>query len=244
VRAGDRDSASRDDPWQVSARVSRVVAVPPWPELAVGRSVRYPARTVVVRQGDECDALFLVEEGAVKLVRSENQQREVIVAVRFPKWLLGCAAGLLGQPYPADVVTLSECRMRPVTLTDFNRLRESNIQFASAVERALAIEIFEQVAGIGMFALDVRKRLRYVLDRLGRSCGKVQADGSVTLDLHLTQHDLADLVTASREKVNRLLKEFETQGSIRRSRGWIVLTAMRQRRAPDIADSIRQRLRP
>ena len=53
-------------------------------------------------------------------------------------------------------------------------------------------------------------------------CG-VPASGCVRIMLPLTQQELATLVGASRESVNRALVRLRRQGRVRLEGGWIVL---------------------
>jgi CRP-like cAMP-binding protein len=63
--------------------------------------------------------------------------------------------------------------------------------------------------------LDVAGRLERRLDDLASRFGRA-VDGGVLIDLFLTQSDLAALVGASREHVNRALGSLERSGRIRR----------------------------
>ena len=59
-----------------------------------------PAGTGLFRQGDRVRALYLIEAGLVKLIRSERAGRDVLVGLRTSGWLLGTAAGILGVVHP------------------------------------------------------------------------------------------------------------------------------------------------
>ncbi len=70
----------------------------------------------------------------------------------------------------------------------------------------------------------MRERLVQVLLELGEEYGVRESDG-LQIDLPLSQQDLADLVGASRQKVNLNLRRFADQGLVRIKRSWIIMEA-------------------
>jgi CRP/FNR family cyclic AMP-dependent transcriptional regulator len=71
--------------------------------------------------------------------------------------------------------------------------------------------------------LDVYGRVAKLLLELA-----TEADGRLVIDQRLTQQDIADRVSASREMVSRILKDLTTGGYIANESGKIVI----QRRPP------------
>ncbi len=59
----------------------------------------------------------------------------------------------------------------------------------------------------------VEERLAHVLLSLGRRHG-VREGSNVRIDLPLSQHDLADMIGASRQTVNRELRKLAEEGLI------------------------------
>jgi CRP-like cAMP-binding protein len=64
------------------------------------------------------------------------------------------------------------------------------------------------------------------LARLAEEQGERGSDGSVRLDGPVTQSDLAAMIGATRQSVNKLLGEFEASGLIRMERDSIVVTSL------------------
>jgi CRP-like cAMP-binding protein len=63
--------------------------------------------------------------------------------------------------------------------------------------------------------LDLTGRLAARLARLAEEHGEHLPDGSIRLDAPLTQSDLAAMIGATRQSVNKLLGEFEAGGLLR-----------------------------
>ena len=71
--------------------------------------------------------------------------------------------------------------------------------------------------------LDLTGRLAARLARLAEEHGTREADGSIRLDAPLTQSDLAAMIGATRQSVNKLLGEFVEEGLLRLDRDAIVI---------------------
>lgn len=170
---------------------------------------------VIFREGERGDALFVVTEGKVKLARSAADGRENLLAVMGPADMFGELS--LFDPGPrtatasavtdTTVVSLSHDALEP-----WLRGRpEVSQQLLAALARrlrrtneALADLVFSDVPG------RVAKALLDLADRFGHT----EPDG-VRVDHDLTQEELAQLVGASRETVNKALADFAHRGWLR-----------------------------
>ena len=170
---------------------------------------------VIFNEGDDGDALFVIEEGKVKIARSAPDGRENLLTVFGPGEMFGelslfdpsprtasaiavTDGRLLQFPHEALRPWLSECpEAAPALLQALaQRLRRTN--------ETLADLVFSDVPG------RVAKTLLSLADRFGRADG----DG-VRVTHDLTQEELAQLVGASRETVNKALADFASRGWLR-----------------------------
>jgi len=71
--------------------------------------------------------------------------------------------------------------------------------------------------------LDLTGRLAARLARLADEHGERMPNGEIRLDAPLTQSDLAAMIGATRQSVNKLLGEFEADGLLRMERDSIVV---------------------
>jgi diguanylate cyclase (GGDEF)-like protein len=90
--------------------------------MASGTSREAAAGTVLFRQGDPGDALFLVEEGHVRLVFDEGKEGKVLGPGRF----FGEIALLARGTRTAAAVADSPCRLRVIDTAAVARLREEH----------------------------------------------------------------------------------------------------------------------
>ena len=184
---------------------------------------RLPHGEVIVRQGDRVSSLFLVTSGAVRLSSVTASGREIVVGLLCRGDLFGESA-LLGDPSlvraqavgPTTVLALPIASMRamlertPATAEELLRLIAARLHRTSAaLEDAMAADLPTRVVG----------RLRELADDHG-----VPGPHGVRLRIPLTQDELARMVGASRESVNRTVGALAARGVIRSGGGRFVIT--------------------
>jgi CRP/FNR family cyclic AMP-dependent transcriptional regulator len=168
--------------------------------------------TVVVRQGDLVQCPLVVVSGALRESCVSADGRELVLAV-------------LG---PGDLATPPAGRPARGTVRAF---RVSRLREALPHETPLLITVQgERVAEIAceLAWLSVTDRLERRLEDLAARFGRPTPGGEL-IDLFLTQSDLAALVGASREHVNRAVGKLDRAGRVRRAgRGrYVVRPALR-----------------
>jgi CRP/FNR family cyclic AMP-dependent transcriptional regulator len=111
----------------------------------------------------------------------------------------------------ANVMTMERCTLLWMDRATFQDLLRNVPEFAQNLVKLLAGRLRmanEQIQSLS--SLDVAGRLaRQILafaERYGRP-----SDGGVQIPLRLTQSDLAELVGASRERVNQVMVEFRSK---------------------------------
>ena len=175
---------------------------------------RVPRGDVVFTEGEPGDRMYVILDGKVKLGHTSTDGRESLLAVLGPGEVFGELS--LFDPGPrtatatavtdAVVIGLGHDNLRP-WLAGRPEVAESLLQaLAQRLRRtneALADLVFSDVPG------RVAKQLLELADKFGQP----GPDG-VLVHHDLTQEELAQLVGASRETVNKALADFA-------QRGWI-----------------------
>lgn len=174
-----------------------------------------PKGAVLFREGEPGDQMFVIVEGKVKLGQTSADGRETLLAVLGPGEMFGelslfdpglrtsTAAALTD----AVVVALGHEQLRP--------LLSGRPEVAAALLQALARRLRRtNEAMADLVFSDVPGRVAKALMDLSAKFGTRTADGiHVTHDM--TQEELAQLVGASRETVNKALADFTQRGWIR-----------------------------
>jgi len=165
-----------------------------------------------VRQGVSCAAVWRIEAGLLSLDLVDPDGRTFLVDLVGPGDSLGVPAGTLA-PWTATA-------WRPTRLVE---LSGADAAAAAAAQTARAAWV---AAGFAWFGVGdrVRRRLTDLAERLGRP-----VPGGIQLPCALTQEELASMVGASRETVNRVLMAMIRDGAVEvRGRGrYVVRTPLR-----------------
>ena len=170
---------------------------------------------VLFHEGDSGDKLYIVIDGKVKLGRSAADGRENLLAVMGPGQMFGELSLFDPGPRSATVTAVTDVTFASLSHEDLLRWLDGRPMVARSLLNQLAARlrksndvvadlVFSDVPG------RVAKALLDLADRFGRT-----ADDGVHVHHDLTQEELAQLVGASRETVNKALADFASRGWIR-----------------------------
>jgi CRP-like cAMP-binding protein len=199
------------------------------------RARRYRRGEVIFLEGDVGASLCVIASGQVRIVLSGADGREVVLNVYGPGEFFGEFALLDGKPRSADAIAQETCLLYQLVREDFLSFLESHPRAASTLLAVLSRRVRHttRVVQDATFR-DVPARLARVVLDLATTRGRTTKDG-VVLDGRFTQTDLAAMVGASRETVNKALRAFERDGLLRHARGTIMV--MRPERLRERADA-------
>jgi CRP-like cAMP-binding protein/rhodanese-related sulfurtransferase len=92
-----------------------------------------PAQTVIFRQGDPGDTLFLIRSGKVRIFRKDRYNVETDLSVLGPGESFGEVALLTGKARSANVQSLEETRLNVVSRDQFDGILSASPQIFRAV---------------------------------------------------------------------------------------------------------------
>jgi CRP-like cAMP-binding protein len=188
-------------------------------ELAAGlRRRRYARGQVIFTQGDPGSSLCVIEEGRVRIAVGSDEGKELVLRVLGPGDFFGELALLDDEPRSADAIAQEACQLLLLQRADFLEFVEARPKVATLLLAALSrrLRIASQQAQDVVF-LDVPARLaRTLLEQAAGPSGERPV-------CRLTQSELAGLVGATRESVNKWLGYYERQGLIERQRGSVTI---------------------
>ena len=188
------------------------------------RTRRFRRGEVLFHQGDPGEALFVVTSGAVKISLPSEEGDEAIIATVNAGDFFGELALLDGAPRSATATALEPTETLALARPRFRELIAGEPALRDALLAALAEELRRLTTHVQeLHFLDITGRLAARLTHLAASQGTVAADGAVRLDARLTQSDLASMIGATRQSVNKLLGIFADDRLIRLERDAIVI---------------------
>ena len=170
---------------------------------------------VLFNEGDSGDRLYILLTGKVKLGHTSVDGRENLLAVLGPGEVVGELT--LFDPGPRSTTATAVATTELLAL-EHNQLMgfiDSHPTLAKDMLRALAVRLRRtNIALADLVFSDVPGRLAKALLDLAERFGAPTEDG-IHVPHDLTQEELAQLVGASRETINKSLAEFVSRGWIR-----------------------------
>ena len=170
---------------------------------------------VLFNEGDSGDRLYILLTGKVKLGHTSVDGRENLLAVLGPGEVVGELT--LFDPGPRSTTATAVATTELLAL-EHNQLMgfiDSHPTLAKDMLRALAVRLRRtNIALADLVFSDVPGRVAKALLDLAERFGAPTGDG-MHVPHDLTQEELAQLVGASRETINKSLAEFVSRGWIR-----------------------------
>jgi CRP/FNR family cyclic AMP-dependent transcriptional regulator len=185
--------------------------------------VRLRRGEVLFHEGDQGDELYVVIEGKVKLGRTSADGRENLLSVLGPGQMFGELSLFDPGPRSSTATGITDTVMLALGQEQLMTWLSGRPEVARGLLLQLASRLRhlnEAVADL-VFS-DVPGRVAKQLLDLARRFGK-PTDGGIDVHHDLTQEELAQLVGASRETVNKALADFAHRGWIRLEQRAVVI---------------------
>jgi CRP/FNR family cyclic AMP-dependent transcriptional regulator len=178
-------------------------------------TVRLNKGEILFHEGDTGDRLYVVVSGKVKLGRSGSAGRENLLAVLGPGQMFGELSLFDPGPRSTTATAVTNCEIRTLEHEELMGWLTGRPEVAQGLLGQLAARLrrANDVVADLVFS-DVPGRVAKQLLELAKRFGDRRDDG-VHVHHDLTQEELAQLVGASRETVNKALADFAARGWIR-----------------------------
>src|SRR5580658_4942803 len=169
-------------------------------------------------EGDAGDKLYIILSGKIKLTKASVDGRENLQSVHGPGEMFGELSLFDPVPRTASATAITDTELAGLAHDDVRAWLSSRPEVSMHLLQALAQRLrrINEVKADLVFT-DVPGRVAKALLDLEERFGVPTPDG-IQVNHDLTQEELAQLVGASRETVNKALADFA-------ARGWIQLAA-------------------
>ena len=208
------DTAADD----VLARAGLFQGVAPEAREALASALQYTDYTrgeTVFTEGEQGDTLFIVLTGKVKVGRRAADGRENMLSVMGPSDMFGELSLFDPGPRTATATVLTDARLATLSHAALRPWINDRPEIAEQLLRVLARRLRRTNDALAdLIFTDVPGRVAKALLELAERFGTQEGEG-VRVHHDLTQEELAQLVGASRETVNKALADFASRGWMR-----------------------------
>ena len=187
------------------------------------REVTFEPSQVIFARGDAGREIYLVVNGRVRLSVLTAEGRELSFAHAEAGAIFGEIAMLDGGPRSADATAVNKVTALSLSKPAFKRLMDTRPLVGEAALRFLCSRLREadqQLEAIALYPIEGRLARFFLAAARQKSPGT--EEGRVTIELPMSQSELALLIGASRPKVNTALSLLETSGALERSGARII----------------------
>jgi CRP-like cAMP-binding protein len=169
---------------------------------------------ILFRKGSEGNALYIIKEGSIKIVLSSKNGDEVILAIFSRGDFFGELALVDGMPRSADAVALEPTEVFFLNRSDFLSFLKNSENAIQSILLSLSLRLrtTDDLLEDTCF-LNISARFAKKLVELAEKHGRREEDSTV-IDLALTQKDLASMIGATRESVNKELRTLREKGLV------------------------------
>lgn len=182
---------------------------------------RYLSGQVLFHMGDEGGSFHVIVRGRAKVTIPSSSGEELILAILATGDLLGELSLFDGKPRSATVQAMEETETLCLHRQDLLVLMRNRFDIVEKILEVLARRIRDTDRQLAESRfLDVATRLAKKILDLGDAFG-IQEGGRTRIGVKVTQTDMASMIGATRESINKQLKALRTQGLIRIDGGTI-----------------------
>lgn len=170
----------------------------------------YAPGQVLFLDGEECEGMFVVAEGTVRLFKTAPSGREMLLTMEKAPASIAEIPVFDGGVYPASAAAVTSATVYLIPRRDFEALCRSHPDVALKVLAVVGKRLRTLVSTLHQITFgSVRQRLAQSLSDLA------EQKGASPFDLPETREQLAVRLGTVREVLSRNLSRFQAQGLIR-----------------------------
>ncbi|MDH5191680.1 MAG: cAMP-activated global transcriptional regulator CRP [Gammaproteobacteria bacterium] len=175
---------------------------------------KYPAKSVIIHEGDQPDVLYYIMDGSVSVLIEDENGREIVLAYLNPGDFFG-EMGLFEdeESRSAWVRTKTKCELAEISYSKFRQMASEmpDILFELGCQMSARLRKTSRKVSDLAF-LDVTGRVAHTLLELCKEPDAMtHPDG---MQIRITRQEIGRIVGCSREMVGRVLKTLEEQNLI------------------------------
>nr|WP_312292290.1 Crp/Fnr family transcriptional regulator [Clostridium chromiireducens] len=175
----------------------------------------YKKGEIICREGEKSDALFIINEGKVKLSKLTKEGKEQIVHI----YASGDFFGELNlfssnEKYNFDVYAISGVKICTLSKEDMSKIIISNPEISLKLLEVITKRLTEtENLAQNLATNDAEIRIAYMLLEFAEKYG-ISTEEGLQINLPINREEMANYTGVTRETISRKLSNFEELGII------------------------------
>lgn len=180
----------------------------------------FPENADLMIAGTPGEAVYFILSGTVRIYVPQLDGTEVTVNLMGPGDTVGELSAIDSVGRSASVITLEETRIVWMSRVDFQEAIHTIPAVSENLLRTLSTRLRSTTDNIQAYAsLDIPGRIARQILVIASNYGQNTKEG-IFIPLRLTQHDISELVGASRKRVNQIMVMLKREEVIAVDAGW------------------------
>lgn len=175
-------------------------------------------------EGDLADKLYYIKRGRVKLTKSTDEGKELILYMYQSDDMVGQADPFFSSKHSFTAEVIEDTEVGVIEHKDLEVLICQHCDFAIDFMKWMGIHHrLTQTKFRDLMMYGKPGALCSTLIRLSNTYGEKHGD-TVLINKKITHTDLSNMIGATRESVNRMLSDLRKKGAVEYENGMIVIT--------------------
>jgi CRP/FNR family transcriptional regulator, cyclic AMP receptor protein len=178
--------------------------------VAIGYHRRLRRGEFLCRRGEPLTTVHMLVSGILESARLQSDGHRHLLGLLLPGDFLGLVGLVDGKHHTHDLCARADCEVLEIAAHQLIELRTAHVSVVHAVEQQIAYRyrmLFDRLSADPSIPLELRAAK--MLMTMANLYGRTLPDGCVSIDINLSQADLADWLGLSRQRVNFALKKLE-----------------------------------
>jgi CRP-like cAMP-binding protein len=197
------------------------------------RPKEYAKDDVIFRQGDESREVYFVRKGKVRIYKISPNGNETSIAIFTTNDVIGELAAIDQDPRSASAKAMTPVSLLSMSQERFLYTLQTVPRFGLGLARMLAHKLrWTSTFAESIAQFDAAGRLLHIILQHNAQYGEeLVPDVRYQVNIGLNQSDLASMVGARREWINRILSEWRRRGLLEFDNGVITIIDLPRVRA-------------
>jgi len=176
-----------------------------------GTSFYYKKDTIIYREGNHSNLIYLINKGTVKCHKIDEQGKELVTALYKEDDLFGYSAFTNNQPYKETATAIEDIELVGVSNIEFKKILNANHKVAMELVQLLSNDLLVMKNQLLEMAYgSVNKKTAATILKFAEKINRKPEDA-----IKISRSDLASVAGIATETLIRALTNFKKQGIIK-----------------------------